>query len=87
MRARITERFVPPRVILGRLFQILPHHDNATGTTGVRGHPSTLEPSVPTPPVPQEAPVWASGVITHEEVPLLSRYGTSYGLFDEWICD
>jgi hypothetical protein len=23
----------------------------------------------------------------HEEVPLLARYGTSYGLFDEWIRD
>jgi hypothetical protein len=23
----------------------------------------------------------------HEEVPLLARYGTSYGLFDEWIAD
>jgi hypothetical protein len=26
-------------------------------------------------------------VIRHDEVPLLARYGTSYGLFDEWICD
>jgi len=37
--------------------------------------------------VPQEAPVSASGVIRRDEVPLLARYGTSYGLFDEWICD
>jgi hypothetical protein len=26
-------------------------------------------------------------VIRHEEVPLLARYGTSYGLFDEWSAD
>jgi len=26
-------------------------------------------------------------VIRHDEVPLLARYGTSYGLFDEWIAD
>jgi len=37
--------------------------------------------------VPQEARASASGVIRHDEVPLLARYGTSYGLFDEWICD
>jgi len=29
----------------------------------------------------------ARGVIRREEVPLLPRYGTSYGLFDEWIAD
>ena len=87
MRARITERFVPPRAILGRLFRVLTHHDNATRTTGVQGHPSIREPSVPTLLIPQEAPVWASGVILHAEVPLLTRFGTSYGLFDEWICD
>jgi len=32
-------------------------------------------------------PVSASGVIRHDTVPLLARYGTSYGLFDEGICD
>jgi hypothetical protein len=26
-------------------------------------------------------------VIGREEVPLLTRYGTCYGLFDEWIAD
>jgi hypothetical protein len=26
-------------------------------------------------------------VIRHDEVPLLALYGTSYGLFDEWIAD
>jgi hypothetical protein len=29
----------------------------------------------------------ARGVIRREEVPLLARYGTSYGLLDEWIAD
>ena len=33
------------------------------------------------------APAAASGEIRHQEVPLLARYGTSYGLFDGWICD
>jgi hypothetical protein len=32
----------------------------------------------------QESMAVARGVIRHEEVPLLARYGTSYGLFDEW---
>ena len=41
----------------------------------------------PTPPTLLEAPASASGVIRHDEVPLLAPYGTSYGLFDEWICD
>jgi hypothetical protein len=26
-------------------------------------------------------------VIRREEIPLLTRYGTSYALFDEWIAD
>ena len=29
----------------------------------------------------------ARGVLRHEVVPLLARYGTSYGLFDEWSAD
>ena len=87
MRARIVDQRVPARAILGRLFRVLPHHENATRTTGFQGHPSTRGPLVPTPLVTQEAPAWASGLIIHEEVPLLARYGTAYGLFDEWICD
>jgi len=87
MRARIAELRGPAQAVLGRLFHVQPHHENATRTTGAQGHPSTRGPLVPTPLVPQEAPVWASGVIRHEEVPLLAHYGTSYGLFDEWICD
>src|SRR5215217_4416669 len=82
MRARITERRGLARYVLGRLFRVLPHHENATGTAEVQGHPSTRVPLVP-----QEVPASASGVIRHDEVPLLARYGTSYGLFDEWICD
>ena len=87
MRARIAERSSPARALLGQLFHVLPHHENATRTTGAQGHPSTRGPSVLTPLVPQETPASASGVIRHDEVPLLARYGTSYGLFDEWICD
>jgi hypothetical protein len=26
-------------------------------------------------------------MIRHDEVPLLARYGTSYGVFEEWIYD
>ena len=35
----------------------------------------------------QEAEAIARGVIRREEMPLLARYGTSYGLFDAWIAD
>jgi hypothetical protein len=87
MRARITEQRDSTRAILGRLFHVIPDRENTARTTGTQVHPGTRGPSVPTPLVPQEAPVWASGVIVHEEVPLLAHYGTSYGLFDEWICD
>src|SRR5215216_4458014 len=38
-------------------------------------------------PTAQEPVAAARGVIRREEVPLLPRYGTSYGLFDEWIAD
>jgi hypothetical protein len=87
MRARITERSGPARYVLERLFRVLPHHENATVTAGAQRHPSTQGPSVLTPLAPQEAAASASGVIRHSEVPLLARYGSSYGLFDEWICD
>ncbi len=36
---------------------------------------------------PQEPEAVAWGVIRREEVLLLARYGTSYGLFDQWIAD
>ena len=35
----------------------------------------------------QQPEAVARGVIRREEIPLLTRYGTSYGLFDEWIAD
>ena len=35
----------------------------------------------------QEPEAVARGVIRHEVVSLLARYGTSYGLFDEWSAD
>ena len=35
----------------------------------------------------EEPEAVARGVIRHEVVPLLARYGTSYGLFDEWSAD
>ena|SRR5215208_3705606 len=35
----------------------------------------------------QEPEAVARGVIQREQVPLLARYGTSYGLFDAWIAD
>jgi hypothetical protein len=38
-------------------------------------------------PKSQEQEAVARGVIRQEEVLLLTRYGTSYGLFDEWIVD
>jgi hypothetical protein len=41
------------------------------------GRPMAQEPEV----------VTARGKIRRQEVPLLTHYGTSYGLFDEWIAD
>jgi hypothetical protein len=87
MRLRIAGRTGSASATLGRLFHILPHYESATRTTGVQRAPRTRGPSDPTPLAPLEAPASASGVIRHDEVPLLARYGTSYGLFDEWICD
>src|SRR5215208_1855265 len=36
---------------------------------------------------PEEPEAVARGVIRQEVVSLLARYGTSYGLFDEWSAD
>jgi hypothetical protein len=87
MRLRIAGRARSAPATLGRLFHVLPHYETATGTIGVQRAPSTRGPSDPRPLAPQEAAVFASGVIRRDEVPLLARYGTSYGLFDEWIAD
>jgi hypothetical protein len=89
MRVRIAERGGPAPAILGRLFHVVPNdHETTIGTRGPRRNPSSRGPSVLTPLTPLEAPAAsASGVIRREEVPLLARYDTSYGLFDEWICD
>jgi hypothetical protein len=87
MRVRIAGQAGLTPVTLGRLFRVLPHHENATGTTGAQREPNTQGPSDPTQRALQEAPASASGVIRRDEVPLLAYYGTSYGLFDEWIAD
>src|SRR5215204_597521 len=87
MRVSIAGRVRLAPATLGRLFHVVPHHETTTGTTGAQRAPSTRGPSDPTPRAPQEAPASASGVIRHDEVPLLALYGTSYGLFDEWIAD
>ena len=87
MRVRIAGRARSAPATLGRLFHVLPHYETATGTTGARREPSTRGSSDPTPRAPQEAAAFASGVIRHDEVPLLAHYGTSYGLFDEWIAN
>ena len=83
MRLRIAGRVRSAPATLGGLFHVVPHH----GTTGAQRGPSTRGPFDPTPLTLLEAPASASGVIRHDEVPLLAPYGTSYGLFDEWICD
>ena len=87
MRLRIAGWAGSASATLGRLFHVLPNHENATRTTGAHRDASARGPSVLTPLAPQEVPVSASGVIRHDTVPLLARYGTSYGLFDEGICD
>ena len=88
MRVRIAERGGPALAILGRLFHALPNdHETTIETRGTQRDPSSRGPSLLTPLAPLEAPASASGVIRRDQVPLLARYGTSYGLFDEWICD
>ena len=81
MRVRIAGRVRSAPATLGRLFHVVPHRETTQRA------PSTRGPSDPTPWAPQEPPASASGLIRHDEVSLLARYGTSYGLFDEWICD
>ena len=88
MRVRIAERGGPALAILGRLFHVLPNdHETTIETRGAQRDPSSRGPALLTPLAPLEAPASASGVIRRDAVPLLARYGTSYGLFDEWICD
>ena len=38
-------------------------------------------------PTAQGPELAARGVIRRESIPLLTRYGTAYGLFDAWIAD
>jgi hypothetical protein len=68
-------------------------HQQSQGEPGRERAPET-EASLPTPArtdqgqhKPQEPEVGARGVIKREEVRLLARYGTSYGLLDESIAD
>jgi hypothetical protein len=87
MRVGIAGRVRSAPATFGRLFHVVPHHETTAGTTGPQMGPSTRGPSDPTPLTLLEAPASASGVLRHDEVPLLAPYGTSYGLFDVWICD
>lgn len=87
MRVSIAGRVRSAPATLGRLFHVVPHRETTAGTTGAQRAPGTRGHSDPTPLTPQEAPASASGLIRHDEVTLLARYGTSYGLLDEWICD
>ena len=87
MRVRIAGRVRSAPSTLGRLFHVVPHHETTAGTTGAQREASTRGPSDPTPLTPLDAPASASGVIRREVIPLLTRYGTSYGLFDEWSAD
>jgi hypothetical protein len=87
MRVSIVGRVRSAPATLGRLFHVAPHHETTAGTTGAQRGPSDRGPSDQTPLTLLEAPASASGVLRHDEVPLLAPYGTSYGLFDEWICD
>ena len=87
MKVRIAERASSARATLGRLFCVLPHHENMPGASGTRESPCTLAPPDRRTPAALDPPVSASGVIRHDEVPLLARYGTSYGLFDRTIAD
>ena len=87
MRVRIAERASSARATLGRLFCVQPHHDNATVASVAQESPSISAPSDRRTRAALDPLVSASGVIRHDEIPLLTRYGTSYGLLDSSIAD
>jgi hypothetical protein len=86
MTTTITGQVSSAMTVLGRLF-----HLRSQGETVAQGVPGTEEErcdiALSEQPGSQEPEAIARGVIRREGVPLLARYGTSYGLFDAWIAD
>jgi|SRR5215203_399740 len=82
----IAEQVSSAMTVLGRLF-----HWRWQGETLAQGAPGTEEEpcdiALSERRGSQESEAIARGVIRREGVPLLARYGTSYGLFDAWIAD
>src|SRR5829696_4256425 len=80
-----------PTTSVRRLLDRLSHGPAQGETVRVRdtgsevGH--TCAPSSRGGKSPEEPEAVARGVIRQEVVPFLARYGTSYGLFDEWSAD
>jgi hypothetical protein len=84
----ITKRPGSARTVLGRLLRRRRQGETvkvrAAGVEG--GRHATARSDLERPPA-LERGVVAQGVIRREEVPLLTQYGTAYGLFDQWIAD
>ena len=80
-----------PTTSVRRLLDRLSHGPAQGETVRVRdagsevGH--TCAPSSRGQRKAQEPEAVARGVVRQEVVPFLARYGTSYGLFDEWSAD
>jgi hypothetical protein len=88
MNITIARRATSVLTALGRLSHLQPQDETVragASRTEVGRHDTT--PSDLRRPTASEPEAVARGVIRREEVPLLARYGTSYGLFDEWIAD
>src|SRR5215207_4902058 len=88
MRTSIAERADSVRTSLGSFFCRQLHGPIAGATApeaevNIRG---TARSALGCPRT-QEPEAIAQGVIRREEIPLLPRYGTSFGLFDERIAD
>jgi hypothetical protein len=82
----IAEQVSSAMTVLGRLF-----HWRWQGETLAQRAPGSEEKrcdiALSEQRASQEPEAIARGVIRREEVPLLARYGTTYGLFDAWISD
>ena len=86
MNMTIARRATSVFSALGRLSHWQPQ-DEIVRTPGVEGERYDTTRSALSRPKVQEPEVAARGVIRREPIPLLTRYGTSYGLFDAEIAD
>ena len=88
MSVTITEQLGSALTILDRLSRWRPQGETvAVGAPGREESRCDIASSETELRGSQEPEAVARGVIRREEVPLLSLYGTPYGLFDAWIAD